>query len=228
MSEDSQPRIPEASSDTPSGKNETAKISYTTTGYGNDHGSLHFGKIDRYGTVTAGVVLQARDGRQQLSMDNDGERKGFTTLTTPANFSLRCATDKTLVDEAKDTLSIISDNGNIVINAGNGKIRMQATDIEMIAVGEGGSKGHIKMSASESVSIDCKKFLASSSAFYRISSVGYGEVSTCGPLTIYGMMIHGITASVAIKDSKVGGQLFQRLSNVLTAVNVFRQNSARN
>ena len=38
MSEDSR-RIPEKTSKTPAGKNENAKINYTATGYGNEHGS---------------------------------------------------------------------------------------------------------------------------------------------------------------------------------------------
>ena len=224
MSEDSQPRIPEASSDTPSGKNETAKISYTTTGYGNDHGSLHFGKIDRFGQVTAGVQLEGKDGRHQLTLDNDGIRKGCTTATSPAKFNIRTGTDnsKTLISDAEDTLNLIADNGNITIIASNGKIRLQGTDIEMIAVGEDGSKGNIIMDATETVSIKSKKFLVSSSCMYRISGVGYGEISAVGPLTIYGACIRGFTAATFYKDSKVGGQLIQRLNNILTAANIFR------
>ena len=228
MSEDSQTRVPQQSDTHPPGTNETAKINYTATGYGNDHGSIHFGKIDRNATVTAGVQLQAPDGRHQLSLDNDGERKGYTTSTSLANFQVRCGVDKTLVTEAQDTLNLNAENGNILITANNGKIRLQGTDIELVAVGEGGAKGNIRMDATETVSINSKKFLASASVFYRISSVGFAEISACGPLTIYGMMIQGVTAAVAVKDSKVGGQLFQRLSNVLTAVNVFRQNVGRN
>ena len=92
----------------------------------------------------------------------------------------------------------------------------------MIAVREDGSKGNIIMDATESVSIKSKKFLVSSSFLYRISSVGYGEISTCGPLTIYGAAIKGFTAATFYKDSKVGGQLVQRLNNILTAINIFR------
>ena len=228
MAEDSTLRIPEESSETPPGKNENAKINYTSTGYGNDHGSMHFGRIDRNGTVTAGVVLQAWDGRHQLSLDNDGERKGCTSSTSLANFQVKCGVDKELVTEAQDTLNLCAENGNILITATNGKIRLQGTDIELIAVGEGGAKGNIRLDATETVDIKAKKFLVSSSVFYRISSVGYGEISTCGPLTIYGGIISGITAAVAFKDSKVGGQLFLRLSNILTSVNVFRQSSSRN
>ena len=46
-----EPRLPQETSDTPPGNNENAKINYTATGYGNDHGSLHFGRIDRLSLI---------------------------------------------------------------------------------------------------------------------------------------------------------------------------------
>ena len=223
MAEDLSPRIPQESSDTPPGKNETAKINYTATGYGNDHGSIRFGQIDRNGTVTAGVLLQAPDGRHQLSLDNDGERKGCTSSTSLANFQVKCGVDKTLVTEAQDTLNLCAENGNILITASNGKIRLQGTDIELVAVGENGSKGNIRMDATETVSINSKKFLASASVFYRISSVGYGQITACGELDLYGGVIRGVTAAVFHKDSKVGGRFFQQVNNVMTAVNIFKK-----
>ena len=159
-----EPRLPQETADTPPGKNENAKINYTATGYGNDHGSLHFGKIDRNAQVTAGVQLLAPDGRHQFSLDNDGPRKGYTTSTSLANFQVRCGVDKELVKEEQDTLSLNAENGNILITASNGKIRLQGTDIELIAVGEGGSKGNVRIDATESISLRSKKFLSISSS----------------------------------------------------------------
>ena len=202
-----------------------AKKNYTEVGWSNDKGSIRLGHIHKQADVTAGVILQTPDSEHSLFLDIDGPRKGWTTSVGPGNFNVECGSAN---EEAEDSLCLTAKNGNILINAVNGKIRLQGTDIELVAVGENGSKGNIRMDATETVSINSKKFLASASVFYRISSVGFAEISACGPLTIYGMMISGITAAVAVKDSKVGGQLFQRLSNVLTAVNVFRQSSARN
>ena len=218
---DLQPRVPEETGNTPAGTNETAKINYTATGYGNDHGSLHFGRIDRDGTVTAGVQLQCPDGRHQVSMDNDGPRKGYTTSTSPANFSVKCGVDKTLVTEAQDTLSLNAENGNILITASNGKIRLQGTDIEIIAVGEGGAKGNIRIDATETINMVSKKYFNTSVIMFRISTVGIGEISANTVLNMYGSMIRGVTDATFYKDSKVGGQLMQRLNNIITAVNIF-------
>ena len=223
-----EPRIPEESSETPPGKNETAKINYTATGYGNDHGSLRFGSLDTDATVTSAVALQSgADGRHQFSLDNDGKRQGSTNSTSLSTFNVKCGIDTSIISNADDTLTLTADHGNICIVAKNGKIRLQANDIELNAIDGKGGQGMIRLDASESVNVDSKQFLVSS-VFYKISSLGMGEITTCGPLMVYGSIVAGVTASVTLKDSKVGGQLFQRLSNVLTAVNVFRQNSARN
>jgi len=176
-------RIPQKTSKTPEGKEENAKINYTATGYGNDHGAISFGSLDRGGQVTAGVQLQAKDGRHQFTLDNDGVRKGCTTSTSPAKFQVRTGTDTSekLISEKEDTLSLIADNGNITIVASNGKIRLQATDIEMIAVGDKGANGNIRMNANETIEQNCKKFLVSSAWMYRISSIGTGGL---GALTV--------------------------------------------
>ena len=216
---ESQDRVPEQG-DQP-GSNDTAKINYTETGYGNDHGALRFGHIDDKGEVTSGVMLQAPDGRHQITLDNDGLRKGSTTSTSLANFSVKCGIDKNLVTEAQDTLSLNAENGNILITASNGKIRLQANDIEIIAAGEGGSRGNIRIDAMETIQMNSKKYFNNSVIMFRISTVGIGEISANTVLNMYGSMIRGVTDAVYHKDSKVGGKFIQRLNNILTAVNIF-------
>ena len=59
-----------------------------------------------------------------------------------------------------DSLVFICKNGNTVIRNKNGKIRLRSSDIEMIATGEGSSKGNIRIDAKETVDIKCKKLNA--------------------------------------------------------------------
>ena len=189
---------------------DTAKQNYTALRYGNDHGSISFGHIHKQADVTASVILQTSDGTHQLSLDEDGPRKGWTTLTSPGNFQVECGSAN---QEAQDSLMLNAKNGNILIVATNGKIRMQATDIELIAVGEGGSKGNIRLNATENVSIETKKFSVNASASYRIVTPGTAEIVSNGVMKMYGSVIRGVTDAVAKKDSKVGGQSFQRKNN---------------
>ena len=155
-------------------------------------------------------MLETPDGEHQLSLDLDGERTGWTVSTSPGNFQVECGSAN---KEAEDSCVINAKNGNILITATNGKIRMQATDIELVAVGEGGAKGNIKMNATESIVTDSKKLLMTAKSFYRIASPQTGEVVANGVLKLYGSIIRGVTDAVAVKDSKVAGQRFQKQMN---------------
>ena len=188
----------------------SAKQNYTAIKYGNNQGSIAFGQIHKQGDVTSSVMLETPDGEHQLSLDLDGERTGWTCSTSPGNFQVECGSAN---QEAADSAVINAKNGNIILLATNGKIRMQATDIELVAVGEGGAKGNIKMNATESIVTDSKKLLMTAKSFYRIASPQTGEVVANGVLKLYSSIIRGVTDAVAVKDSKVAGQRFQKQMN---------------
>ena len=188
----------------------SAKQNYTAIKYGNNQGTIAFGQIHKQGDVTSAVMLETPDGEHQLSLDLDGQRTGWTCSTSPGNFQVECGSAN---QEAQDSLLLNAKNGNIILLATNGKIRMQATDIELVAVGEGGAKGNIKMTATESITTDSKKLLMTAKSFYRIASPQTGEVVANGVLKLYSSIIRGVTDAVAVKDSKVAGQRFQKQMN---------------
>ena len=188
----------------------SAKQNYTAIKYGNNQGSIAFGQIHKQGDVTSSVMIETPDGEHQLSLDLDGERTGWTCSTSPGNFQVECGSAN---QEAADSAVINAKNGNIILLATNGKIRMQATDIELIAVGEGGAKGNIKMNATESITTESKKFLVTAKSFYRIASPQTGEIVANGVLKLYSSIIRGVSDAVAVKDSKVAGQRFQKQMN---------------
>jgi hypothetical protein len=200
-----------ANSDGALPENNTSKKNYTAIRYGNDHGSVSFGHIHKDGAVTSDVLLQGSDGRHGLTMDKDGPRKGWTTITAPGNLSIKAGMDNV---EAQDTVFINAENGNIDIIATNGKIRLQGTDIELIAVGEGGSKGNVRIQANENVDIKAdNKVVIDAKTMIKIATPGKLELSANSCMKIYSSMIRGVTDAVANQDSKVGGQDFQRKEN---------------
>jgi hypothetical protein len=185
----------------------TAKQNYTAIRHGNDHGSISFGHIHKQGDVTSDVMLQATDERHSIILDKDGPRKGCTQITAPGRIAIECGVDK---KEAEDTLFIHSWNGNIVINASNGKLRLQGTDVEIIATGEGGSKGNIRLKApSNSIELDGKKVLITAKSKYKLATSGSAEIVANSSMKIYSSIIRGVTDACAIKDSKVGGRDYQ-------------------
>ena len=195
----------------PDRSGDTAKQNYTAQTWSNDHGSITLGQVDYVGSVTSAFFVEAKDARHTFSLDNDGQRKGWTCSTSPGNFQVECGSDNV---EAQDSLILESKNGNIIIKAHNGKIRLQGTDIELVAVGEGDSKGNIVCSATESFMIhETKKVLINASVMYKLSTSGIGEVTANSVLKVYGSIIRGVTDACSVKDSKVGGQRYQADQN---------------
>jgi hypothetical protein len=180
----------------------TAKRNYTAVDYGNDNGSIAFGKVHKNGDVTTGVFLQAKDGRHRFYMDNDGQRPGYTTLTSPGTFAVRTGMD---LKAEQDGIVLIADNGDIDIIASNGKIRMVADDIELVAVGPPG-QGNIMLNASESISLDAKKIVSTAKNLLRLSTPNTCEVVANGQMKFIASVIRTATNACDLKDDKYGHQ----------------------
>ena len=189
-----------------------SKQNYSAIRYGNDKGSIAFGALDKKATVTSGVKLDTNDGRHQLNLEIDGNRKGWTSSTSPGNFQVECGSDK---EEADDTLVLNALNGNICITATNGKIRLQGTDIELVAVGEGDSgRGNITCSATETFTVHkTPMIILDSKSLTKITSTGIISIAANSCLKMYGSIIRGVTDACAKKESKTGGQRMQKESN---------------
>jgi uncharacterized protein (DUF2345 family) len=184
----------------------TAKKNYTGTRQGNDHGSISFGAIASDGSTTSDILLQASDGRHAIRLDKDGPKKAGIEVTAPGRISIQSGQDR---EEAEETLFINALNGNISITASNGKIRLQGTDIELIAVGEGGSKGNIRMKANQNIELDAdQKILINAKVMYKLASSGTAEIVANSAMTIYSSCIRGVTDAVANIDSKCAGKKF--------------------
>ena len=188
----------------------SAKQNYTAIKYGNNQGSIAFGQIHKQGDVTSSVMLETPDGEHQLSLDLDGERTGWTVSTSPGNFQVECGSAN---KEAEDSCVINAKNGNILITATNGKIRMQATDIELVAVGEGGAKGNIRLDATENIGFNSKSFKVNAANSFKIVTPQLGEITANGLLKIYSSVIRGVTDACAVKDSKNGNKAQQQKEN---------------
>jgi len=184
----------------------TAKRNYTAIEYGNDNGSISFGKVHKKGDVTSGVMLQAKDGRHRFYMDNDGQRPGYTTLTSPGTFAVKCGMD---LDAEQDGIFLNAENGDIDIIASNGKIRMVADDIELVAKG-GLDQGNIKLEASESILFDAKKIVSTAKNLLRLSTPNTCEVVANGQMKFIASVMRAATNACDIKDDKYGHQRMEK------------------
>ena len=190
------------------------KQNYTAVRYGTDKGSIKFGHIHKKADVTAGVMLDTPDGRHQFSLDIDGQRKGWTSSTSPGNFQVMCGLDN---DEADNTLILEAWNGDISIIAKNGKIRLQGTDIEMVAIGDADQgKGNITCTASETFTVhETPKIILKSTSLTLLKGTGIIEVAANSCLKVYSSLIKGITDASSKKNSKIGGELEGAKNNII-------------
>jgi uncharacterized protein (DUF2345 family) len=179
------------------------KTNYTALHYGNDHGSINFGHIHKSGDCTADILLQASDGRHSIALDKDGERKGSTQITAPGRISIQSGEDK---EEAEDTLFINALNGNICIIASNGKIRLQGTDIELVAMGEGGSKGNIQITAAENIKLDAEQIHINGKSVVKMVTTGTMEMAANSCLKMYASVVRGVSDGCAFQTPKNGGR----------------------
>ena len=189
----------------PPAPTDTAKKNFTAVKWSNDKGEIIFGDIHKKGDVTAGISLKnVNDGRHNFCMDVDGQRRAWSTHSVPGNYQVVAGMDN---EEPDDTIMFNAENGNIDIIATNGKIRLQATDIELVAVGEGGARGHITCSATETFTVHkTKKIILQSKTLTSITSPGIVNLAANSCLKMYSSIIRGVTDAVKDKDSKVGGQ----------------------
>ena len=195
---------------------DTAKQNYTAQTIGkNEKGSVWIGPIHKQGDVTSAVVLRnEQDRTHQLCLDIDGERPGSTTSTSPGKLQLTCGDN---MKEAEDSCLIEARNGNIIIKASNGKIRMEATDIEIVTKGDGETKGHLKLNIDETIEVECKKLVTSSQVLTKLCSAGDFEQAANGVLSTYASLLTSITDAVFKKPSKFGGQRERQKNNLPSA-----------
>lgn len=190
-------------------ESSTAKCNFHTTKLGQKDGSIAFGRISKDGTVISDVSLQAEDGRHQISLDKDGPRKGWTSSTSPGNFQVLCGLDK---DGETESLVLCAQNGNIAIRALNGRVRIEGLDIDLIAKGP---QGNIHLVSNEGIKLESKNIVIDASSAWKIASTGLGEIVANSTLEMYSSMIRGVTDSVALRDSKVGGKDVYQKNNKL-------------
>ena len=186
------------------------KKTYTGSKSSTDHAAIYTGKIHQNSDVISDFAVLCSDGEHFMSMDKDGQRPGWTTFMGPGCFQVECGSNR---EKSQDAVMINAKNGNIDIVATNGKIRLQANDIELIAVGEDTAEGNIKLKASENISGDAKKIVMNSVNNTKMMSSGITEAIGNAGLNLYGNIISGVSDAVAVKDSKVGGQRYQQQQN---------------
>ena len=124
--------------------------------------------------MTSSVAIEARDGRHFMCFDEDGQRTGYTLLSAPGSTFIQSGDD---LEQQQEAIMILAKNGDIHLKATNGKIKLEALDIELIANGNA-PQGVIWANAYETLKLDSKNV--------TIDGKQSSKVMTSGLMTIRG------------------------------------------
>ncbi len=182
------------------------RTNYHFNRIGNDHGEIRFGHIHQDNNL-AGVLIRTGEdgGRHYIQMDSTGDieqgRKGSTMNVCPGSFSVMAGKDV-----AKETPAIFqyAENGDIIIGAPSGRIKIFAQNIELIASGSDGQNGVITIDGNEKVIVKAPQIDINSKVSTKIFSEKTVDVIGKAILNIYGGFIDCADGATKRKGSKGG------------------------
>ncbi len=179
-----------------------------------NNGSIELGKLklaspssdNLNASVTTGVHLQAKDALHYMAMENDGPRQGWTLNRSPGPYQILCATNTSAKSPSEENgfgFVLYAENGDVVISAPKGRIRLSALDIDIRAEGYDNKTGTINLDANQSVNIDAPRFNAKTSVGVRISSTSNISIVANGTLKYIGNFQEGLTAASSVTSTPV-------------------------
>ena len=166
--------------------------------YGTSHGCIGIGVCNTYSNqIDAVKISNGPDaGRHYIRMQETGSKedgsKGSTHIVCPGTFT--ALTGKDIVnypegsDEPRGLNAILfeAENGDIVLTAPRGKIKIAAEAIELIAKGSDGRTGVINLNADDKIILDSQIIDVQSKVSTKIFSENTVHIIGKSLLNIYG------------------------------------------
>ena len=157
------------------------------------NGAITFGKLSPKGDVTSSVHIQARDGRHFMCFDEDGPRTGYTLLNSPGSTFIHSGED---LKQQQQAVMILSKNGDITLKAANGKIKLEALDIELIANGNA-PHGVLWGNATETLKLDSKNVTIDGKQSCKVMTTGLMSLRGNLGMQMLSPLIEGVSAAVS-------------------------------
>ena len=186
---------------------------------GTEHGRLSFGKIKKSNEISACMLQSGPDGgRHYITLDETGNKeegmRGSTKSFCPGTLTVK--TGKDIVNYDKDSkepknipaIFCEAENGDIIIKAANGKIRLEAEDVIINANGVDGKSGNITLDSNDKITLKSQIVDINGTVSTKIFSEKTVEVIGKGIMNIYGGLVDFADRSTKGKPSKTcGGQV---------------------
>ena len=162
------------------------KKNYWTQAIGTQDALIQFGGVSSEKDVTSSFKVRALDGRHFFTMDQDGQRKGWTTLVSPGATQVITGED---LEKGQNAIFVEAENGDIIIKATDGNIRFEGDKIDFVARDSLSVEAHNKIDInSNNVNIDAR-------ARMRIRANQFLQVDAPCGMQILSKIIQGVSAA---------------------------------
>ena len=164
---------------------------------GTEHGRLSFGHVRDSNEISACMLQSGPDGgRHYIVMEETGSAdegtKGSTKSFCPGTFTVKSGKDIVNYPEGKDEPRNIpaiwyeAENGDIIIKAPRGRIKLEAESIELTAQGIDGRTGNILLDADDKIALNAQIVDVKSRVSTKIFSESTVDFIGKGIMNIYG------------------------------------------
>ena len=186
---------------------------------GTEHGRLSFGHVRDSNEISACMLQSGPDGgRHYIVMEETGSAdegtKGSTKSFFPGTFTVKSGKDIVNYPEGKDEPRNIpaiwyeAENGDIIIKAPRGRIKLEAESIELTAKGFDGRTGNILMDADDKIALNAQIVDVKSRVSTKIFSESTVDMIGKGIMNVYGGLVDFADRTTKGKPSKTcGGQV---------------------
>ena len=187
---------------------------------GTEHGYISFGEVNTYSNEIDACKLQngPDGGRHYIRMQETGSKedgsKGSTHIVCPG--ALTALTGKDIVNYPIDpetgkpseiprdipAIYYEAENGDIILTAPRGKIKIAAEAIEIVAKGSDGRTGVININADDKILLDAQTIDIQSKVSTKIFSEKTVDMIGKGIMNVYGGLVDFADRTTKGKPSK--------------------------
>jgi len=176
---------------------------YEAIRYGTKDGELKFGHIHQDNTLSAAMIRSGSESLHYITLDATGEdfRKNGTICRSKGAFQVKAGDS---VKDGNPGVYIDAVNGDLVLRAPNGRVRIEGINVDIKAEGSDGKNGVITIEGNEKVLISAPIINANSETSTRIFSENTVELIGNAICNIYGGFVDIADGATTRKGSKGG------------------------
>jgi hypothetical protein len=178
--------------------------------YGNKDGLIHFGYLysanmdATSASAIAGVHLQGYHSLHYMSMMKNGPMQGATINRCPGPYQIICASEHAgVIGQTEGTgYFLFAENGDIVIRAPNGRVRISGQDVDIRADGSDTSRGSINLDSNQSINLKTGSLDMKATLGMKLFTPKSIDIVANTSLGLMSNFINGLTSGSSTRPAK--------------------------